>query len=344
MTILSATLPVVRPRFGVPQYASWQDALKDAVRDRQQLLRLLDLPLSDVDGANGSDEQFPLLVPRGFVARMRRGDPSDPLLRQVLPIADELQDVPGFVADPVDDAAATRRPGLLQKYRGRALLITTGACAVHCRYCFRRHFPYWQGPRSLAEWRPALDKIANDETLDEVILSGGDPLMIVDRSLAELIRALAAIPHLRRLRIHTRLPIMIPERVTDELVGMLRGCGLTPIIVVHANHANELDANVAARLARLSEAGIVLLNQAVLLAGINDSVESQIALCERLVNLRVIPYYLHQLDPVAGAAHFEVPVERGRRIIEQLRARLPGYAVPRYVQELPGATSKTVLN
>jgi lysine 2,3-aminomutase len=343
MTILSTMLPVVRPRLVVPRYASWQDALKDAVRDPQELLRLLELPLSVMDGANDSDDDFPLLVPRGFVARMRPGDPADPLLRQVLPVVDESQDIPGFVADPVDDAAATLRPGLLQKYRGRALLITTGGCAVHCRYCFRRHFPYWQGPRSLAEWRPALDEIAQDETLDEVILSGGDPLMIVDRALGELIRELAAIPHLRRLRIHTRLPIMIPERVTDELVGMLRGCGLTPIVVVHANHANELDANVAAGLARLSEAGIVLLNQAVLLAGVNDSVESQIALCERLVNLRVIPYYLHQLDRVAGAAHFEVPVERGRLIIERLRAGLPGYAVPRYVQEVPDAESKVTL-
>ncbi len=340
MTILSTPPSVVRPRLVVPQYASWQDALKDAVRDRQELLQLLDLPSSAMDGANDACEQFPLLVPRGFVARMLPGDPNDPLLRQVLPVAEELQHAPGFVPDPVNDAAATRRPGLLQKYRGRALLITTGACAVHCRYCFRRHFPYWQAPRSLAEWQPALDEIASDESLHEIILSGGDPLMIVDRALAELIQALAAIPHLRRLRLHTRLPIMIPERVTDEFIAMLRRCGMAPIVVVHANHANELDAYVARALARLSDAGIVLLNQAVLLAGVNDSVEAQLALCERLVELRVLPYYVHQLDPVAGAAYFEVPVERGRQIIEQLRARLPGYAVPRYVQEVPGATSK----
>jgi EF-P beta-lysylation protein EpmB len=327
----------------MPQYASWQDALKDAVRDRQELLRLLGLSHSAMDVASDADERFPLLVPRSFVARMRPGDLADPLLRQVLPIANELKNAPGFVADPVDDAAAMRRPGLLQKYRGRALLITTGACAVHCRYCFRRHFPYWQSPRSLAEWQPALDEIGTDEDLHEVILSGGDPLMIVDRALAELIRALAAIPHLRRLRIHTRLPIVLPERVTDELIAMLLGCGLTSIVVVHANHANELDANVGRALARLSDAGIVLLNQAVLLAGVNDSVEAQLALCERLVDLRVIPYYLHQLDPVAGASHFEVPIERGRQIIEQLRARLPGYAVPRYVQEVPGASSKSEL-
>ncbi len=343
MTILSTLPQVVRPRLVVPQYASWQDALKDAVRDRQEILRLLGLSFSEIDGANDSHGQFPLLVPRGFVARMRPGDPADPLLRQVLPISDELTDVPGFVPDPVNDAAATRRPGLLQKYRGRALLVTTGACAVHCRYCFRRHFPYWQAPRSLAEWRPALDEIAGDKSLDEVILSGGDPLMIVDRVLGQLIDQLAAIPHLRRLRLHTRLPIVIPERVTDELIAMLRGCGLTSIVVVHANHANELDENVAHALARLSDAGIVLLNQAVLLAAVNDSVETQVALCKRLVELRVIPYYLHQLDQVAGAAHFEVPIERGRRIIEQLRAHLPGYAVPRYVAEVAGGSSKLIL-
>jgi EF-P beta-lysylation protein EpmB len=343
MTILSATHPVVRPRLVVPRYSSWQEALKDAVRDPRELLRLLDLPHSRVDGASDSNQQFSLLAPRGFVARMRAGDPDDPLLRQVLPIVDELRDAAGFVADPVDDAAAARRPGLLQKYRGRALLITTGACAVHCRYCFRRHFPYWTAPRSLAEWLPALDEIENDETLDEVILSGGDPLMIVDQALAKLIDKLAAIRHLRRLRIHTRLPIMIPERVTMELVGMLRCCRLTPIVVVHANHANELDEDVAAALAKIADAGIVLLNQAVLLAGVNDTVEAQFALCQQLVNLRVLPYYLHQLDPVAGAAHFEVLVERGRRIIEELRERLPGYAVPRYVQEVAGAESKVWL-
>jgi EF-P beta-lysylation protein EpmB len=343
MTILSATHPVVRPRSLVPQYASWQDALKDAVRDRQELLRLLDLAPASLDDTNDSEEQFPLLVPRGFVARMQPGDPADPLLRQVLPVADELLQAPGFVTDPVGDVAAMRRPGLLQKYRGRALLVTTGACAVHCRYCFRRHFPYWQAPRSLAEWRPALDEIADDQSLDEVILSGGDPLMLVDQILGQLFDALAAIGHLRRLRLHTRLPIVIPERLTDRLVAMLRGCGLTPIIVVHANHANELDRHVARALAKLSEAGIVLLNQAVLLAGVNDSAKAQIDLCQRLVDLRVMPYYLHQLDPVAGAAHFEVPIETGRRIIEELRLRLPGYAVPRFVQEIPGKPGKTIL-
>jgi EF-P beta-lysylation protein EpmB len=343
MTILSAPLPVVRPRLAVPRYATWQDALKDAVRDAAELCRLLDVPPNIVAGARIAAKRFSVFVPRGYLARMRPGDPDDPLLRQVLPLADELADVPGFVTDPVGDAAASRQPGLLQKYRGRVLLILTGTCAVHCRYCFRRSFPYDEAPRSLDDWQPALEEIAGDSTLHEVILSGGDPLALVDRTLEGFVIQLAAIPHIRRLRIHTRLPIVIPERVTGELVQLLRGTRLTPLVVLHSNHANELDERVAAALAKLADAGIVLLNQAVLLAGVNDSSEAQAALCERLVDLRVMPYYLHQLDRVAGAAHFEVPVETGRRIIEQLRARLPGYAVPRYVAEIAGEANKTII-
>jgi lysine 2,3-aminomutase len=343
MTILSPSPPIVRPSFAAPRYASWQDAMKDAVRDADELCRLLDLPEHFAFCAKAASRQFRVFVPRGFVARMRPGDPNDPLLRQVLPVDDEMAEVPGFFADPVDDAAAERQPGLLQKYRGRVMLIATGACAIHCRYCFRRHFPYGELPRSVADWQPAIDEIANDTTLHEVILSGGDPLTLVDRALGELIAVLAEIPHLRRLRIHTRLPIVIPERVTNELIDIIRGRRLAPIVVLHANHANELDSHVAAALAKLSDAGIVLLNQAVLLAGVNDSVEAQAALCERLVDLRVLPYYLHQLDRVAGAAHFEVPAAAGRRIIRQLRGRLPGYAVPRYVQEVAGADSKIEL-
>jgi EF-P beta-lysylation protein EpmB len=272
---------------------------------------------------------------------MRPGDVNDPLLRQVLPLADEIRAMPDFVADPVGEEASVIQPGLLQKYQGRALMITTGACAIHCRYCFRRNFPYEDSPRSLDEWRPALDEIAANNAIHEVILSGGDPLTLVDTALAALVERLVEISHVRRLRIHTRLPIMIPERVTDVLLETLRNSRLTPIVVVHANHANELDQHVAGALARMSDAGIVLLNQAVLLRGVNDSVEAQAALCERLVDLRVMPYYLHQLDRVTGAAHFEVPMEVGRQIIAGLKSRLPGYAVPRYVQEVAGAGSKT---
>jgi EF-P beta-lysylation protein EpmB len=274
---------------------------------------------------------------------MTPGKLDDPLLRQVLPLGDELEAVPGFERDAVGDQQAVKSAGLLQKYEGRALLITTGACAVHCRYCFRRHYPYSTGPRSVDDWEPALDLLRADETIDEVLLSGGDPLTLVDDMLAELGERLAAIPHLKRLRIHTRLPIMIPERVNAELLSWLRGTRLTPIMVVHANHAQEIDEEVAASLSRLVDAGIPVLNQSVLLRGVNDSAAALVDLSRRLVDLRVMPYYLHQLDRVAGAAHFEARVERGLQIIAEMREQLPGYAVPRYVQEIAGEPHKRVL-
>ena len=280
---------------------------------------------------------------RGFIAQMRMGDPNDPLLRQVLPHADEEVPVAGFVDDPVAEHRLARAPGLLVKYPGRALLITTPVCAVHCRYCFRRHFPYEETPRSLEAWRPALDALAQDPSIREVILSGGDPLTVVDERLSWLACQLAAIGHLLRLRVHTRLPIVLPERINGELLRWLTGTRLTPIVVVHINHANEIDSSCEAALGRLLDAGVPVLNQAVLLRGINDDVESLVALCERLVNLRVMPYYLHQLDRVAGAAHFEVPESTGRRLIAELQQRLPGYAVPRYVHEIAGELGKTPL-
>jgi EF-P beta-lysylation protein EpmB len=312
--------------------------MKQAIRDAGELCQLLGLPREL--GCSSAASDFSVFAPRGYVARMRPGDPHDPLLRQVLPVAEETVATPGFSADPVGDLAAEAAPGLLHKYHGRDLMIATGACAVHCRYCFRRHFPYTLAPHSFADWQPAIEQIEADATVEEVILSGGDPLTLSDETLAALAGRLAEIPHLRRLRIHTRLPIMIPERMNEALLGWLCGSRLTPILVVHANHANELDDSVGQALARLQQAGVPLLNQAVLLRGINDSVEALAALSERLIELRVIPYYLHQLDRVRGAAHFEVPVERGVKLIEQLRARLPGYMVPRYVVERPGASSK----
>ncbi|HEY2882407.1 MAG TPA: EF-P beta-lysylation protein EpmB, partial [Pirellulales bacterium] len=275
-----------------------------------------------------------------YLARIRPGDPHDPLLRQVLPLADETGVRLGDLADPVGDAAAALSPGLLHKYDGRVLMVTTGACAVHCRYCFRRHFPYGEVPKTLADWQGAIEQIEADPTIHEVILSGGDPLTLVDELLSRLIDRLETIPHLQRLRVHTRLPIFIPERVTAELLDWLTGTRLTPIVVIHANHPAEIDAAVAAAIGRMIAAGVPVLNQAVLLAGVNDNADVLAELCERLINLRVMPYYLHQLDRVQGAAHFEVPIERGRELVRQLEARLPGYAVPKYVQEIAGAEHK----
>lgn len=322
---------------------NWRETMKSAIRDPAELCRRLHLPPEYVEPARRAAKLFSVFVPEPFLRRMRPGDPADPLLRQVLPLDAELEPNAGFSSDPVGDTEATHGPGLLKKYHGRALLITTGVCAVHCRYCFRRHFPYDEAPKSLADWEPAIDQIAADPTIDEVLLSGGDPLTMVDATLARLVRRLAEIPHLRRLRIHTRLPVMIPSRVDEALLGWLTETRLTPFVVIHANHPAELDAEVAAAISRLVDAGGPVLNQAVLLRGVNDEAETLIALSNRLLDLRVIPYYLHQLDRVAGAAHFDVPVEDGLRLIAAMRACLPGYAVPRYVQEIAGEASKRVL-
>jgi EF-P beta-lysylation protein EpmB len=308
-----------------------------------QLCRLVQVSAEEAAAAEQAAAGFPLFAPRGYIARMRPGDPHDPLLRQVLPVVDETRTVRGFSADPVAEGPAALAPGVLQKYVGRVLLIATPACAVHCRYCFRRHFPYAERAAGRDGWQPALEAIRDDNSLEEVLLSGGDPLTLRDATLADLARRLARIDHLRRLRIHTRLPIMIPERVTGELIDWLAGGRLTPVVVVHANHPRELDAAVAAALGRLVAAGIPVLNQSVLLRGVNDNADVLAELSRRLIDCRVMPYYLHQLDRVAGAAHFEVPVAEGRALLRELRRRLPGYAVPRYVQEVPGERSKRVL-
>ncbi|MFO0817420.1 MAG: EF-P beta-lysylation protein EpmB [Pirellulales bacterium] len=322
---------------------NWHDSLRRAIRDPIELCEKLGLDASWHEPARRAAELFPVFATLEYVSRITPGQPADPLLRQVLPLAEELQNTPGFTNDPVADEAAKLQPGILQKYAGRVLMVTTGACAIHCRYCFRRHYPYSESPRSAEAWQPALEQLAADSSIQEVLLSGGDPLTLVDAQLADIVERLARIRHLRRLRVHSRLPVVIPARVNDEMLAWLTASRLTPFFVVHINHPAEIDAAVEASLARLIHAGVPVLNQAVLLRGVNDDVETLAALSLRLVDLRVIPYYLNQLDRVAGAAHFEVPVEQGRVLMEQLRARLPGYAMPRYVQDVPGDQSKRVL-
>lgn len=323
--------------------SDWHCSLAEAVRHPAELLQALRLPdLADRFSSAAAGE-FPLMVPRSFLARMTAGDLDDPLLRQILPLDDELQPVEGFVGDAVSDASFRTAPGLLHKYHGRALMIAAGNCAVNCRYCFRRHYPYGDEPRRLDDWEPALKQLRADSSISELLLSGGDPLMLTDARLGELIARLEAVPHLRRLRVHTRLPIVLPDRVTDVLLDLLTQSRLTPIVVVHSNHAAEVRADCEAALRRLVRAGITVLNQAVLLRRVNDSVESLADLSESLINVGVIPYYLHQLDRVAGTAHFEVEPEVGRQLIAELRTRLPGYAVPRYVQEIAGEAHKTII-
>ena len=335
------SLQLARPPPAAAQ--DWRQAWRDAVRDPRELLSILGLDALAAGISEPAAAQFPLRVPRGFVARMRHGDAQDPLLRQVLPILDEDRIVPGFELDAVGDAEARRGGGVIHKYNGRALLIATGSCAVHCRYCFRRHYPYAEDTAAAGGWREALELIRADPSIHEVILSGGDPLSLATHKLAELTDALHRIPHLRRLRIHTRLPIVLPERVDGGLLDWLRGLPWPVVIVVHANHANEFDASVDAALATLRETGATLLNQAVLLHGVNDSVEALAGLCERGHAAGVFPYYLHQLDRVAGAAHFEVGDAEALALHAALAARLPGYLVPRLVREVAGQPGKTAL-
>lgn len=321
----------------------WHACLAEAIRCPEELIRRLDLPDDLLPAARRAARDFPLMVTESFLSRIQPGDPQDPLLRQILPLDCELESHPEFVRDAVGDSVARREPGLIHKYSGRALLIATGTCAIHCRYCFRRHYDYHQDPRRLVEWQAAMHQLRADPTIEEVILSGGDPLMLTDRRLCELIALIEEIPHVRRLRIHTRLPIVLPQRVDDDLQSVLCATRLQIVLVVHANHERELSRECGEALVRLTRDHGLVFNQAVLLRDVNDTADAQVALCERLIALRVIPYYLHQLDRVAGVGHFEVGDDRARKIMAEMRCRLPGYAVPRLVREVAGAAHKVPL-
>ena len=273
---------------------------------------------------------------------MKKGDPNDPLLRQILPDARERFEVDGYGCDPLAETELARR-GVLEKYAGRALLVVTGACPIHCRYCFRRHFPYNEQLASRRQWAPALERLRRTQDLSEVILSGGDPLSLSNRNLAELVAEIEQLPLVHTLRIHTRFPIILPERVDSGLLELLAGTRLKTVLVVHCNHANEINGPVKDGLLALRSAGSLMLNQSVLLRGINDTCQALEALSHALFDCGVLPYYLHLLDPVAGAAHFDASESHGRELTTALRQRLPGYLVPRLVREEPGASSKTVL-
>ena len=286
---------------------------------------------------------FPMRVPRSFVARMRRGDPADPLLRQVLPVAEELEHTAGRSSDPLQEADARRAPGLLHKYRGRTLLIATGACAMHCRYCFRREFPYEDQQSDTGRWHDALAALAADPSIEELILSGGDPLSLSDARLQSLSRALADIPQLRSLRLHTRNAVVLPSRVDAGLIDWLRSLPWRVTVVLHVNHAQELEDDAVEAITRLRSTGALLLNQSVLLRGVNDDAATLVALSKRLHELGVLPYYLHLTDAVNGTAHFDVDELRGRAIVDALARALPGYLVPRLVREVPGEEAKVVL-
>lgn len=324
--------------------SDWQTALAQAITDPRQLLTALKLSPEQLLISDQACLDFPLRVPQGFVKRMQPGDPYDPLLRQVLPIRQELMLVAGFNRDPLKEQQVNPIPGLLHKYYGRVLLTMTGTCAIHCRYCFRRHFPYSDNNPGTQGWQQAMQYIAKDPSITEVILSGGDPLLIKDEPLSLLIKQLAEIKHVERLRIHSRLPIVLPERITDSLISCLTQTPLQPIMVIHCNHPKEIDASVKIAMKKFQTANITLFNQSVLLKGVNDDAKVLIALSKALFNIGVIPYYLHLLDRVQGAAHFEVSEKKARALYADIIKNLPGYLVPKLVREEAGAAAKSTMS
>lgn len=331
---------LIRPH---PATGSWQQELSRAITSITELAAALELDPATIGASEDARQSFVLRVPRGFVRRMTRGNPRDPLLLQVLPAAAELIEHNGFVADPLGEVSDMRQPGVLRKYQGRALLLASGACAVHCRYCFRREFPYATAGLANSDAAHALAAIAADTSVHEVILSGGDPLTLSNARLATLLRALNEIAHVRRVRIHTRLPIVLPERVDAGLIASLRETSQRLVIVLHSNHARELDDPVAQAVATLAGTPSLLLNQSVLLRHVNDDSDTLAALSERLFEIGVQPYYVHQLDPVRGTAHFRVGDRRARRLLGEVATKLPGYLVPRLVRERRGVPAKEQL-
>lgn len=331
------------PLIQIDDNKNWQTILAEAVRDGRELLRLLQLEGSGLAAALGGDKQFPVLVPRPFIALMNKGDEQDPLLRQVLGLQEEELQVPGYVTDPLGELPANVRPGVVHKYHGRVLLIAAGGCAVNCRYCFRRHFPYADNRIGRKKWQEALEYVAGNDSISEVILSGGDPLLLDDVALSGLCKQIADIAHVRRLRIHSRVPVVIPQRITAELVSMLAQTRLQVSLVLHVNHPAEISSQLVRGLDSLRREGITLLNQSVLLQGVNDDPHVLCRLSEALFAAGVLPYYLHRLDHVQGAHHYALAHERIAELYRYMKEHLPGYLLPRLVCEEAGQPHKTVL-
>ncbi|HAU1192933.1 TPA: EF-P beta-lysylation protein EpmB [Legionella pneumophila] len=319
---------------------SWQKILAQGFTSTTDLLNFLELPRS---GENlFAEKQFPSRIPRGFANRMQKRNPQDPLLLQVLAKEEELAQAEGYVIDPLSESN-TLIKGLLHKYHGRVLLTLTGVCAVNCRYCFRRHFPYQANNPGRQGWKEVCAYIANDPSITEVILSGGDPLLAANLVLEELLQSLEKISHVHTLRIHTRIPIVLPERIDKGLLDLLTNTRFKKVIVVHCNHPQELDESVLQACSDLKKAGCYLLNQSVLLAGVNDDAVILSKLSHTLFDYGIMPYYLHLLDKVKGSAHFDMPFLRAQSIYHQLQSLVPGYLLPRLVREEPGRSSKTLL-
>lgn len=322
---------------------TWQEELIQSIRDPEALLEYLHLPMELLPQAQAASALFELRAPRPYLDRIVKGDRHDPLLRQILPLGEELVLTPGYSADPLQEADSNPTQGLVHKYHGRVLLIAAPNCAINCRYCFRREFPYEDNNPSRQQWQQVFAQLRADSSIREVIFSGGDPLANSDRQLQWMVDQLAEIPHIHRLRVHTRLPIVIPQRITEETLRWLADSRLQSVMVLHTNHPNEVDAQVIDTIARLRRAGVTVLNQAVLLKGVNDDLEIQVALSETLFAAGVLPYYLHLLDKVQGAAHFEVADADAIRLHQHMQARLPGFLVPKLTREEPGALNKTLI-
>jgi L-lysine 2,3-aminomutase len=319
---------------------NWQQQLAEAFNNIDDLCHYLRVPLNDLPASVAAAESFPLRVPLSFAASMQKGNPNDPLLRQVLPVKDELFAYPGFSNDPVGDLPSAAQTGVLHKYHGRVLFINTGSCAINCRYCFRRNFPYADLQLGKQNENAGINYIQENPDISEVILSGGDPLLLSDARLAKLFQQLSAIKHLKRIRIHSRLPIVLPARITDDFINTLAQSSKQIVIVVHCNHANEINPRVIAAFNLLRNKGITLFNQSVLLKGVNDNVAVLCELSEQLFSHGIIPYYLHLLDKATGTGHFEVSETAAVDLIKQVQAILPGYLVPKLVKEQTGALSK----
>ncbi|MGC6405814.1 EF-P beta-lysylation protein EpmB [Bisgaard Taxon 45] len=332
---------ILTQNIAIREEQSWTDHLANAISDPKILLKTLDLPTEYVEQDLHARRLFPVRVPLPFVAKMEKGNPRDPLLLQVMSAREEFLQVEGFSKDPLEEQAAVV-PNVLHKYRNRLLLMVKGGCAVNCRYCFRRHFPYADNKGNKANWQKALDYIAQHSEIEEVIFSGGDPLMAKDHELDWLIKKLESIPHLQRLRIHTRLPVVIPQRITEQLCQMLSACRFQTVLVTHINHPNEIDTHLVQAMDKLKNAGIVLLNQAVLLKGVNDNAQILKQLGDKLFASQILPYYLHLLDKVEGASHFYLDDQQALTIYKELQSLTSGYLVPKLAREIAKEANKTL--
>ena len=336
-------MPQIITQMSDKLHTSWQKELANVVTDPKKLLEMLNISPVSYQQHFNARKLFPVRVPQPFIRRMEKGNFNDPLLKQVMPLADEFIDVSGYSADPLDEHD-TVAEGLLHKYKHRVLMMVKTGCAVNCRYCFRRHFPYQDNSPNKVRWQAALTYIAEHSEINEVIFSGGDPLMASDEHLSWLVTQLETISHIKRLRVHTRLPVVIPQRITEQLVSLLKDSRLKATMVLHINHANEIDEHLQAALEKLRLARIPLFNQSTLLKGINNNAQDLVALSEQLFDSGIQPYYLHLFDAVQGGAHFDIDESEAVLIVNEMMAILPGFLMPKLVREIAGETNKTAIN